>query len=433
MKRWTVFVVLMGIVLLAQGQRFYTPKSVLSEGQWVKISVSGSGIYKITASQLKTWGLGPEISSVSIQLFGNGGQVLPENTNGSYPDDLRENAIEVVDGGDGKFDGQDYFLFYAPGPHAWTVDSVQRSFSYSKNPYTNKAFYFIRVNTSNGLRVMEENTFVQPLAYFDTFDDRYRFEKDSINFLKSGKEWYGDLIGSSSTGIAGKSYSIPWLNVVPGSSLQLVSEVVGRSFGQPNQISLKANGTAISVQSTAPLLGNLLEPVANVSRVASELSINSKTLQIDYAFTAGSVNAQAWLNWFEVYGKRTLDFSGLNQLEFRLIDSKFIQQPSGFQIKNANSNVRIWNITQFEKPFKVKVDLTGTTIRFPFATGVYSEFIAFEPSAVLDVQFVSKVANQNLHGLEFYDMLVIADPLLKSEANRLLAFHASRGLKGYVA
>ncbi len=432
MKRWTVFVVLMGIVLIAHGQRVYAPQSILSEGQWVKISISGPGICKVSYSQLKKWGLGSDIASASIQLFGNGGQVLSENTSGRYIDDLRENAIEVIDGGDGKLDGDDYFLFYASGPNRWVFDSIQRSFIFLKNPYSNKAYYFIRVNGANGLRISEENSAGQPTVYFDKYDDRFRYEKDSINFLKSGKEWYGELIGSSSAGISGRAFTIPWPSVLSGSEARWVSEVVGRSFDQPNLISMKANGNAVGAHSTAPLLGNLLEPVANVSRVSSSFSLNTSRLQLDYAFTSGSINAQAWLNWFEVFAQRPLDFSGQKQMEFRLIESVFIQQPAGFQLKNATASTRVWNITYPEKPNKVKSEVFVNALRFPISSGVMSEFIAFEPSSALEVEFEGKVVNQNLHGLGFYEIVVISDPLLRAEANRLSTFHSSRGLKGIV-
>jgi hypothetical protein len=56
------------------------------------------------------------ISSAAIRIFGNGGAMLPEWNAVPRPDDLQENAIEVVDGGDGVFNNNDYLIFYAPDP-----------------------------------------------------------------------------------------------------------------------------------------------------------------------------------------------------------------------------------------------------------------------------------------------------------------------------
>ena len=94
-------------------QRVYKTNSVLSSGVWSKVAVKESGIYKIDVPFLATLGFNTlNISSASIRLFGNGSNMLSE-ANADIPvDDLAENGIMVVDGGDGLFNGNDYFLFY---------------------------------------------------------------------------------------------------------------------------------------------------------------------------------------------------------------------------------------------------------------------------------------------------------------------------------
>lgn len=116
------------------GQRKYANSSVLSAGDWLKISVESSGIYKIAASDLKQAGFSGAISSAQIRLFGNGGRVLPESNADPVTDDLQENAIEIYDGGDGNFDGADYLLFYAPGAHHWISDTSEMGFQFKKKP-----------------------------------------------------------------------------------------------------------------------------------------------------------------------------------------------------------------------------------------------------------------------------------------------------------
>ena len=60
-------------------------------------------------------------------------------------DDLTENAIMIIDGGDGIFNGTDYFLFYAPGPDQWIKDSINKKFIHQKNLYSDSSFYFITI------------------------------------------------------------------------------------------------------------------------------------------------------------------------------------------------------------------------------------------------------------------------------------------------
>ena len=78
MKRWSVFGMFLLLVLFTKGQRSYVANSVLSSGSWVKISTTGSGIYRINADQLKSVGISGTISSTKIHLFGSAGGELPE-------------------------------------------------------------------------------------------------------------------------------------------------------------------------------------------------------------------------------------------------------------------------------------------------------------------------------------------------------------------
>src|SRR5215204_1843697 len=75
-------------------QRVYKTNSVLSSGSWSKVAVKEGGIYKIDVPFLAAIGFNTSnISSGSIRLFGNGGNMLSE-ANADIPfDDLTENSI----------------------------------------------------------------------------------------------------------------------------------------------------------------------------------------------------------------------------------------------------------------------------------------------------------------------------------------------------
>lgn len=64
----------------------YTGSSVLSSGNWVKVSVQSSGIYLITNSQLKSWGFN---DPSKVRIYGYGGQRMSDRlTIADYTDDL---------------------------------------------------------------------------------------------------------------------------------------------------------------------------------------------------------------------------------------------------------------------------------------------------------------------------------------------------------
>ena len=135
-----LFLVIMVGTLLAStnllGQRVYASHSVLSTGNWTQLGVTREGVFKVTATALAQAGISSgNLSSNSIRLFGNGGAMLPENNRQPRADDLIENALEMVDGGDGIFNGTDYFLFYSTGPHPWIKDTLTGLWQHQTNLY----------------------------------------------------------------------------------------------------------------------------------------------------------------------------------------------------------------------------------------------------------------------------------------------------------
>ena len=54
----------------ALDKNYYAESSKLATGKWVKISVMESGIYQITADDIRNWGLGSDLSQ--IHVFGYG-------------------------------------------------------------------------------------------------------------------------------------------------------------------------------------------------------------------------------------------------------------------------------------------------------------------------------------------------------------------------
>jgi hypothetical protein len=104
------------------------------------------------------------------------------------------------DGGDGLFNGSDYFLFYAPGPHRWLKDSANQSFKHQKNRYSDTAYYYITIGgTGNGSRLQSPAGTANVAV--NSYNERYFYENDLVNFLNSGKEWYGEEFNSNPGGI----------------------------------------------------------------------------------------------------------------------------------------------------------------------------------------------------------------------------------------
>ena len=226
MRKFLLLSVFTGLLLSVFAQRTYKANSVLASGNWFKVSVTETGIYKMDVSFLSSLGLGNNIPSAQIRLYGNGGSMLPEANSLKRIDDLEENAIWVEDGGDGVLNGSDYVLFYAKGPDNWLKDSVNRRFTHQKNIYSDKAFYFLTVGGS-GLRVPMQTTSTPASTTVTSFDERYFHELDTVNFLSSGKEWFGEEFSSFPGRSLTRTFQLPLTDLVSG-QVSIVTNVADR-------------------------------------------------------------------------------------------------------------------------------------------------------------------------------------------------------------
>lgn len=96
---------------------FAQTSSVLSTGLWIKLGINEDGIYKITHTDLQSYGINPAtLDPGKIRIFGNGGGMLPQKINTPRVKDLNEVAIKVIGEEDGIFNVNDFILFYANGP-----------------------------------------------------------------------------------------------------------------------------------------------------------------------------------------------------------------------------------------------------------------------------------------------------------------------------
>ena len=233
-------------------QRSYKDNSVLASGNWFKISIAEEGVYKIDVPFLNKMGITGSISSAQIRIFGNGGDLLPEANSGKPIDDLEENSIWVEDGGDGLLNGSDYILFFAKGPDQWIKDSVNKKFSHKKNIYSDKAFYYLTVG-GRWLRIPAQSVSPTANVAVTTFDERYFHELDTVNFLSSGKEWYGEELSGFPGRSLGRSFSLTFSDLIPQTAT-LVTSVAARSVNTPSHFTVSVNNQQVQ-QLTVPQIG----------------------------------------------------------------------------------------------------------------------------------------------------------------------------------
>jgi hypothetical protein len=357
-----------------------------------------------------------------VRLFGNGGQVLAENNAERRADDLVENAITIVDGGDGILNGNDYFIFYATGPDAWLKDSLNKKFRHQKNLYASVSYYYLTIG-GTGLRVQNRNIGSPPGQVVTSFRDRYFYELDSINFLKSGKEWYGEEFSNAPGGVTTRSFTASLPNINTSEPVQFVSNVIARSNGVGSSFTVRVNNTVL-LQHFIPFVGTgIYDPVASASELSGSFTATQPSVTLQYTYQPGSVNAQGWLNWFELFPVRQLSLNGVSQLQFRDWESVGAGNIAEFRLQNASSNTLVWDVTDPLKPVNMQGTLSGSELRFTNTAERLREYVAFGNQNFLLPENAGRISNQDLHNSSPKNYLIVTHPSLLAEAQRLGAWH----------
>ncbi len=415
----------------SQAQRIYKANSVLATGNWYKIAVKDAGIYKIDVPLLSSLGINTtNLASNSIRLFGNGGGMLPEANNISRPDDLEENAIMVVDGGDGVLNATDYILFFSYGTDQWLKDSVNKRFIHKKNLYSDKAYYYLLIG-GNGKRISTSlNTFV-PNISITSFNHRLFHELDTINFLSSGKEWYGEEFANTPGHSLTRNFSINIPNLQTTSPVTVVTDCLARSVSIGSRFDVSLNGQPLHQINILPVSGGIYDFIAQETKAVANGNISQQNFSINYSYVPGSFNSQGWLNWFEIFSRCNLSMNGVDQLLFR--DWNSVGNNIGeFVIANANSNTQVWDITDPLNPMKMQINLQSTDLKFVNSCSALREYVAFNSSNFLQPVSVGKISNQNLHSLPPTDFIIITTSSLFPQAQRLGQFHQTRNNLHYI-
>ncbi len=346
-------------------------------------------------------------------------------TNADIPiDDLAENAIMMVDGGDGIFNGTDYFLFYAPGPDRWLKDSLNKRFVHQKNIYADSAYYFITIGGA-GKRISSLQINTAPTVIVNSFNERIFHELDTINLLSSGKEWLGEEFADAPGKTLSRSFSVNIPNLVVSGPAALVSNCVARSINVASRFDVRINNQLLQ-QINIPSTGaGLYDLFAQQSQQLSVISLPQESLQINYTYLPGGFNSQGWLNFFEIHARRNLVLANNGQLSFRDWNSVG-NNICEFAVSNVTSSTQVWDITDPSIPLRMQGNFSSNEFRFVNNAASLKEYFAFNPANALIPANAGRIQNQDLHNTQQTDYIILANGLLLAQAERLATFHRQK-------
>ena len=411
-------------------QRNYAENSVLASGEWYKIAVQSDGIYRVTGDFLEELGVNlSNLSSSSINLYGNGGQLLPIQNSDFRHDDLQINPIDVFDGGDGIFNSGDHFLFFGKGSDSWNYSAENEEFEHLKHYYSNRGYYYIGIDIEPAVRISDVDLADSPSTLvLSTFDDYAYHEVNNENFIKSGREYYGeefDIITDYS--FSGPNFSFP--NLVDGEEVHIKVDAIGRTLNTGSSsfsISSQGNSTTFSIASVSDSYSSSYarQGDATLSFVPNSGNDN---LNVNLSFNKFAANSVGWLNYIRINCKRDLRFVG-PQLLFRNVNSVGSGNIGEFKLSNAGNVFRIWEVTDHTQPANINYSMNGSIGEFKVNTDSLRQFIAFSNGNFLSPEGIGSVPNQNLHGMGFPDMVIVSNSDFLTQAQALASLHEQEGL-----
>lgn len=421
-KIYNAVYLIVGLLLVSKNYS-YAQSSVLSTGTWLKVPISKTGVYKVDFNQLRAAGMDADkIDPRTLKVYGNPGGMLPQANAASRPQDLIENAIVVEGESDGVFNTSDYLLFYAQGADKQQLNAAKEILYYEHNLYADKNYVFITAGGAQGKRIQGAQL-VSASASVSEFQDVVHHERALSNIQKSGREWYGEYFQNG----VEQTIKVEIEGIVTGSTLKVVSDVVAYSLAG-STFSLKFNTIAVADQVVAQVPNSQYGLKARHKRdtfllMADNISAVNRTVHdLTYRFTKnGTYSAYGHLDFLSITSTRKLAVYG-NQTTFRSLKS--LQQPAtNFLIEKASTGIQVWEVTDPSAAIKHSIQLQGSTATFAATTAYVKEFIAFNQP--LAVESITKINNQNLHGMAAVNLVIVTDTELKEEAQRLATHRSS--------
>lgn len=394
--------------------------SVLASGDWYKLKVKDDGIYKITYNDLSDLGI---TNFDQVRIFGNGEGQLPYNNNVSRIDDLEEVPIYKSFGSDGKLNSEgDYFLFFANGPHRWEFSESDSTWRRQLHHYSKHYYYFINVGSGTAKTIENAESITGDVTHvINDFISFSSHEAELENLFGSGRLWLGENFKYSLT-----EYDTTFVfkNIIKTKPVKLRSQLVSRSDATTT-FSIYQNDNSLGKTNTFTSV-NLDSHESYYARVASfntSYLPESESQNIKFVYNKNG-NCEGWLDYISLTAYCNLKMPD-NYLDFRNVLGISENSIHQFNIANAASNMKVLDVTDLHDIKSIDPTISGSTLSFIANGSEISRYVIFNPNDnFASPEFeTEKIENQNLHGTDAVDYVIVTLPEFLDQANELAEFH----------
>ncbi|MFN2395223.1 MAG: type IX secretion system sortase PorU [Bacteroidales bacterium] len=397
----------------------YPEASVLANGNWFRFCTDEDGIYSLTYQDLDNLGINlSQIEKSSIQIFGNGGGMLPEANDQLRYTDLQENAIWVSGNNSGTFTQNDYILFYGQSPNRWTYQPDDDIFTHEVHYYSNETCYFITYGQNQGKRVTTRPISSESQTHSVTsFYDYDYHQQDIQNLIGSGKIWFGELFDVTLS----RSFSFDFPNIMNQQNAHIRFYLAARS-GAASSFTAEAGGQSNSFSVSPVSMSSSTGAFARHTIGNMQVLPPSEQFDINLTYNRTATGGRGWLNYIAVNAKRELIMSD-DQMFFRNPSVRGVDKIARYEIRNMIQGSFVWDVSEPLNVVSQQIDLSGNTASFKVdGKNDFQEFVVFSPGNYLKPSLKGQVNNQNLHGSVVHDLIIVVPDLLRQEAERLAEF-----------
>jgi hypothetical protein len=399
-------------------------------GEWLSIETDRDGIYKITAEDLRSAGITSTPDANSIELFGFGGRMLPENITDSSGE-WRTVAIDARADGSGKLTE---FYFYAPGVHQWKYQD-RRDNLYGMyhliNAYMSVGKFMLKVG---GERIAPEAR-VAHIA--DTISSELetatnirtvavRELERSFEVPNFSREMVGELLPRE--GIDPLTVD---LSVLPGYLPDSTLVRVGTDglLRQVSKINVSLNGKNLGTLNGDTSNEGDPRPKRNWEDMLVPDASFGKPERLSINYSTNDPDGRMWLNWVDVFYRAGTSI-GSTSLPFYLVDTRQAYQ---YNFTNASGGA-VWDVSNPYAPIAIAQDAGNGTIQAAIQgqENVLRQFVAFSAQSVLRVSGsklarTSALSLRSTLGQQGMTNIIVAPEAFREQAEELRALREKGG------
>lgn len=405
-------------------------ESVLNNGNWFKFKIYESGMYKLTYEELVELNIIQEpISTNQISVFSNSSRMLDFTVGNKRPQDLQEISSKISGVSNTTFGPGSSLNFYAEANGHEHYDQSDGYFKNEINIYSDTNYVYITTSALSRNTVASQ-TLPNPTDTLYDYTKLNHHEKENINFIKSGREWFGESFNTNPL-MFHQNYTPP---IQKAPQVKIKYKVCARSNTSiDNKVSLILDNDTVSygeMNKVSTVYYTDYVKFSTESYLTNTYNNSGQDSLSIHFFYHQTENSKAWIDYFTV---NTTERIKTEKPETILHISDNNNKVNSINVSSTLQNPMVWDITNTSAIQEIQTNTTDSGFTYNSQLDTLRKFIVFEEKNIRTPGFKNKVENQNLHGLSSTNYLIVTKKSFSNQANRLIDLHQrNENLSGQV-